>query len=108
MTDACTLDAIDHDGASIHFVDYVSEGHRVDLWDDPEAEEGFRGARIVYRDGDEWRLRLLTQREKDERLHTIRQHLGLEPGKVSDKPRRMSPFTAASRDGHTADQERQS
>lgn len=97
MTDACTLDATDYDGTRIHFVDYVSDGQRVDLWEDPEAEEGFQGARILYHDGDGWRLRELTQREKDERLHAIRQHLGLEPGKVSDKPRKMSPFTAASR-----------
>lgn len=53
-----TLRAIDPDGQTIIFRDYVYEGEAVDVWNDAEVETGFRGRyRVYFDDEGEPRLR---------------------------------------------------
>lgn len=75
-----TLSAHDVDGQTIYFTDYVQAGAQVDLWEDPDEEQGFLGARVVERTDDGWALRPLTDAERGERLDRIRNIMGLANG----------------------------
>lgn len=67
-----TLQAYDEvDDVDIYFTDYGYEGDQITLWEDAEVQEGFLGMRVLYHDGDSWRLRKLTDEEEGARMERI-------------------------------------
>ena len=67
-----TIEAWDRvDEQLIIFTDYVEEGDEIQLWRNPDEEQGFLGVRVVVREDDDWYLRDLTPAENAERTERI-------------------------------------
>lgn len=88
MTDdeKLTLHALsDTTGRIVTFTDFVEDGMDVEIYDDPDEEQGWQGVERVYRsESGEWRVRQLTDEEN--RARTMR---------IMDEARRHADGLAA-------------